>query len=208
MKLAVFDFDSTLMDGETIDELAKAYGVSDEVKSITNLAMNGELDFYQSLKKRVSKLEGMSEAEAINVCKNLPLMTGAKEAVESLQKIGYRVVCFSGGFSFATSYFSEILGLQADFSNILHSKNGILSGEVGGEMMFGNSKGRMLSKLQSLLGINSDDTLVVGDGANDLSMFAYASKRVAFCAKDVLKKQANIIIDKKDLREILNYIKG
>lgn len=208
MKLAVFDFDSTLMDGETIDELAKAYGVSKEVESITNLAMNGELDFYQSLKKRVSKLEGMSEAEAINVCKNLPLMTGAKEAVESLQKIGYRVVCFSGGFSFATSYFSEILGLQADFSNILHSKNGILSGEVGGEMMFSDSKGRMLSKLQSLLGINSDDTLVVGDGANDLSMFAYASKRVAFCAKDVLKKQANIIIDKKDLREILNYIKG
>lgn len=208
MKLAVFDFDSTLMDGETIDELAKAYGVSKEVESITNLAMNGELDFYQSLKKRVSKLEGMSEAEAINVCKNLPLMTGAKEAVESLQKIGYRVVCFSGGFSFATSYFSEILGLQADFSNILHSKNGILSGEVGGEMMFSDSKGRMLSKLQSLLGINSDDTLVVGDGANDLSMFAYASKRVAFCAKDVLKKRANIIIDKKDLREILNYIKG
>lgn len=208
MKLAVFDFDSTLMDGETIDELAKAYGVSKEVESITNLAMNGELDFYQSLKKRVSKLEGMSEAEAINVCKNLPLMTGAKEAVESLQKIGYRVVCFSGGFSFATSYFSEILGLQADFSNILHSKNGILSGEVGGEMMFSDSKGRMLSKLQLLLGINSDDTLVVGDGANDLSMFAYASKRVAFCAKDVLKKQANIIIDKKDLREILNYIKG
>lgn len=206
MRLAVFDFDSTLMEGETIDELAKAYGVSDEVTSITKRAMSGELDFYQSLKRRVAKLEGMREMDAISVCENLPLMQGAKEIVESLKNMGYKVVCFSGGFSLATLHFKKILGLDADFSNILHVKNGILSGEVGGEMMFGDSKGNMLLKLQSLLNISRDKTLVVGDGANDLSMFAYADIRVAFCAKEVLKKEANIVIDKKDLREILKYI--
>ncbi|MDE6885962.1 MAG: phosphoserine phosphatase SerB [Helicobacteraceae bacterium] len=206
MKLAVFDFDSTLMEGETIDELACAYGVSESVKEITKMAMEGKLDFYESLKKRVSFLKGMKEESAISVCRNLPLINGAKEIVLELKKRDYKVVCFSGGFKFATSYFKEILGLDADFSNTLHSKNGILSGEVGGEMMFGNSKGKMLSTLQNLLKIDKKNTLAVGDGANDISMFAYADKKVAFCAKEALKKEANIIIKKKDLREILKHI--
>lgn len=206
MKLAVFDFDSTLMEGETIDELACAYGVSENVKEITKMAMEGKLDFYESLKKRVSFLKGMKEESAISVCRNLPLINGAKEIVLELKKRDYKVVCFSGGFKFATSYFREILGLDADFSNTLHSKNGVLSGEVGGEMMFGNSKGKMLSTLQNLLKIDRKNTLAVGDGANDISMFAYADKKVAFCAKEALKKEANIIIEKKDLREILKHI--
>lgn len=206
MKLAVFDFDSTLMEGETIDELACAYGVSENVKEITKMAMEGKLDFYESLKKRVSFLKGMKEESAISVCRNLPLINGAKEIVLELKKRDYKVVCFSGGFKFATSYFREILELDADFSNTLHSKNGVLSGEVGGEMMFGNSKGKMLSTLQNLLKIDRKNTLAVGDGANDISMFAYADKKVAFCAKEALKKEANIIIEKKDLREILKHI--
>lgn len=205
-KLAVFDFDSTLMDGETIDELAKHYGVSDKVAQITHLAMEGQLDFYESLKKRVSFLRGMSEKKAIEICENLPIMNGAKEIIPILHKNGYKVVCFSGGFTFATSHFREILGLDADFSNTLHCKNGILSGEVGGEMMFSNSKGKMLQTLQSLLNITAENTIAIGDGANDIAMFKLANKKVAFCAKDALKKEANIIIDKKDLREILNYI--
>lgn len=205
-KLAVFDFDSTLMDGETIDELAKHYGVSDKVAQITHLAMEGQLDFYESLKKRVSFLRGMSEKKAIEICENLPIMNGAKEIIPILHKNGYKVVCFSGGFTFATSHFREILGLDADFSNTLHCKNGILSGEVGGEMMFSNSKGKMLQTLQNLLNITEENTIAIGDGANDIAMFKLANKKVAFCAKDALKKEANIIIDKKDLREILNYI--
>lgn len=205
-KLAVFDFDSTLMDGETIDELAKCYGVSDEVAKITHLAMEGELDFYESLKKRVAFLKGMSEKNAIEVCENLPIMNGAKETIYQMQKNGYKVVCFSGGFTFATTHFRKLLGLDADFSNTLHCKNGVLSGEVGGEMMFGDSKGRMLQILQHLLKITAENTIAIGDGANDIAMFGNASKKVAFCAKDALKKEANIIIDKKDLREILSYI--
>ena len=206
MKLAVFDFDSTLMNGESIDELARAYGVFDKVQEITNMAMSGKKDFYFSLKERVKLLRGMSAALALDVCRNLPLMNGAKDIVDELKRRNYKVVCFSGGFKFATSHFRDILGLDADFSNILCVENGILNGDVSGEMMFGDSKGSMLLTLQRLLGVGIEDTIVIGDGANDLSMFKYANIRVAFCAKEVLKKEANIIIDTKDLREIIKFI--
>lgn len=206
MKLAVFDFDSTLMDGETIEFLAEEMGVSQEVAKVTKKAMEGELDFYESLKTRVKLLEGMPKNRAIEICQNLPLITGAKETISTLKNNGYKVVCFSGGFKFATEYFRDILGLDGEFSNTLHSKNDTLTGEVGGEMMFDFSKGKMLLTLQRLLGATKEETLVVGDGANDASMFVYADKKVAFCAKEILKKQANIIIDKKDLKEILQYL--
>lgn len=206
MKLAVFDFDSTLMDGETIEFLAEEMGVAQEVAKVTKKAMDGELDFYESLKTRVKLLEGMPKNRAIEICQNLPLITGAKETISTLKNNGYKVVCFSGGFKFATEYFRDILGLDGEFSNTLHSKNDTLTGEVGGEMMFDFSKGKMLLTLQRLLGVAKENTLVVGDGANDASMFVYADKKVAFCAKEILKKQANIIIDKKDLKEILQYL--
>lgn len=206
MKLAVFDFDSTLMDGETIEFLAEEMGVGQEIAKVTKKAMEGELDFYESLKTRVKLLEGMPKNRAIEICQNLPLITGAKETISTLKNNGYKVVCFSGGFKFATEYFRDILGLDGEFSNTLHSKNDTLTGEVGGEMMFDFSKGKMLLTLQRLLGVAKENTLVVGDGANDASMFVYADKKVAFCAKEILKKQANIIIDKKDLKEILQYL--
>ena len=133
-------------------------------------------------------------------------MPGAKEIVTELHKKDYKVVCFSGGFRNATKHFAELLGLDGEFANILHSKNGFLTGFVGGEMMFNDSKGQMLERLQKILGVDKENTLVVGDGANDLSMFKYAAKRVAFCAKPILKQQANIIIDEKDLSKIIEYI--
>lgn len=203
MKLAVFDFDSTLMDGETIDFLAKECGVEQEVAQITHRAMSGELDFYESLKSRVRLLAGLAETRAKEICENLPLMPGAREIVAFLHERGYKVVCFSGGFSLATRHFARILGLDSDFSNILHIRAGVLSGEVGGEMMFGDSKGVMLARLQKLLGVSARETLCVGDGANDVSMFVYAHTRVAFCAKEVLKNAANIIIEQKDLRALI-----
>ncbi len=206
MKLAVFDFDSTLMDGETIDFLAKPLGLEKKVAKITEEAMAGRLDFFESLVERVSLLKGLSYNQAVEICKDLPLMPGAYETVHELKKMGYKVICFSGGFRIGTSPAKQKLGLDADFSNILHEKNGILTGLVGGDMMFGFSKGDMCQRIQSMLGVSIEDTLVVGDGANDISMFPYAAKKVAFCAKEVLKKEANIIIDKKDLTEILNSI--
>jgi len=206
MKLAVFDFDSTLMDGETIDFLAEPLGLKDKVASITEMAMRGELDFFESLIMRVKLLEGLEEKKVNEICHNLPYMPGADETIKALKKEGYKILVFSGGFRNATSYAKDVLGFDADFSNILHSKNGVLTGLVGGDMMFSNSKGDMLRRIQAILGIDKNDTLVVGDGANDLSMFKYAGKKVAFCAKDVLKKEADFIVDEKDLTKILEFI--
>lgn len=205
-KLAVFDFDSTLMDGETLEFIAETIGLRQEIAEITQKAMNGEMDFFESLLERVSFLKGIPETKIDEICRNLPLMNGAKETITELKKAGMQVICFSGGFKNALIPAKEYLGLNGEFSNILHSKNGLLTGMVGGEMMFSNSKGHMLLKLQNILRISSEQTLVVGDGANDISMFAHAKERIAFCAKDILKEKASIIIEEKNLTKILNKI--
>lgn len=208
MKLAVFDFDSTLMDGETIDFLAQELNLGAKVAKITEEAMSGRLDFFESLTTRVALLKGLEYKKVVEICKNLPLMNGSYELIPELKKMGYKVVCFSGGFRVGTTPAKIKLGLDADFSNVLHEKNGVLTGLVGGDMMFGFSKGDMLQRLQSILGISRENTLVCGDGANDLSMFEHADTRVAFCAKEILKKEANIIVDTKDLTKILDNIKA
>ena len=207
VKLAVFDFDSTLMDGETIDFLAQECGVGEQVSAITHKAMSGELDFFEALQKRVALLEGLPLSKAQEICHNLPLMQGAKECVKELKNMGAKVVCFSGGFHLATRHFAKELGLHADFSNILHTNGDFLSGKVGGDMMFSNSKGDMLARLQSLLNATKQETLAIGDGANDCAMLERAGYAVAFCAKPILKQHANIIIEQKDLREILPHIR-
>jgi len=124
MKLAVFDFDSTLMDGETIDFFAAELGLEKKVAEITELAMNGKLDFFESLITRVELLKGLDYDKVVQIGKELPLMKGAKEIVPALQKKGYKVICFSGGFRVGTSPAKEVLGLDADFSNVLHHKDG------------------------------------------------------------------------------------
>ncbi|PUE67315.1 phosphoserine phosphatase SerB [Arcobacter lacus] len=208
MKLAVFDFDSTLMDGETIDFLAQELNLGAKVAKITEEAMSGRLDFFESLTTRVALLKGLEYKKVVEICENLPLMNGSYELIPELKKMGYKVVCFSGGFRVGTTPAKIKLGLDADFSNVLHEKNGVLTGLVGGDMMFGFSKGDMLQRLQSILGVSRENTLVCGDGANDLSMFEHADTRVAFCAKEILKKEANIIVDTKDLTKILDNIKA
>ena len=208
LKLAVFDFDSTLMDGETIDFFAEELGIGQEVARITEEAMSGRLDFFESLQQRVGLLKGLDYTIVEKISQNLPYMYGAKETIAALKKRGITVVCFSGGFRSATGYAKDILGYDADFSNVLHQKDGKLTGLVGGDMMFSFSKGDMLVRLQKMLGISEEETLVCGDGANDLSMFAHAGTRVAFCAREILKKEANIVIETKDLTQILEKIEG
>ncbi|AFR71016.1 phosphoserine phosphatase SerB [Brachyspira pilosicoli B2904] len=206
MKLAVFDFDSTLMDGETLDIISRETNFAKEIAEITAKGMRGEIDFFESLEMRVALLKGVKLETVNEICNNLPIMNGAKETIQELHKKGYKCVCFSGGFKNATVLFADKLNLDGEFANIFHTKNNILTGKVGGEMMFSNSKGDMLVRLQKLLNVSYDDTLAVGDGANDLSMFKYAKKKAAFCAKEVLKKEANIIIEKKDLTLILDKV--
>jgi phosphoserine phosphatase len=206
MKLAVFDFDSTLMDGETIDFLAKELNLEEKVSQITKKAMSGDMDFFESLTQRVKLLKGLNIKKVDEICHNLPYMNGAIEIIKELKTQKYKVICFSGGFRNATSYAKEILGYDSDFSNILHLKDNRLTGLVGGDMMFGFSKGDLLNRIQNIFQIKKENTLVVGDGANDISMFKYADKRIAFCAKEILKKEANIIINEKDLTKIIDYI--
>ena len=206
LKLAVFDFDSTLMDGETIDFFAEELGIGEEVSKITEEAMSGRLDFFESLQQRVGLLKGLDFETVERISHNLPYMPGARKTIAELKRRGMKVVCFSGGFRTATSYAKDILGYDADFSNALHVKDGKLTGLVGGDMMFNFSKGDMLTRLQTVMGITEEETLVCGDGANDLSMFAHAGTRVAFCAREILEREANIIIKEKDLSLILEKI--
>ena len=206
MKLAVFDFDSTLMEGETLEFIAKEYNIEPLMKKITTEAMEGKIDFFESLVKRVNLLKGAKESKIKNICENLPYTKGAQETIKELKKLGYKVVCFSGGYETATIPAQKILGYDAQFSNIFHFKNGELTGMLGGEMMFTDSKGKMLQRLQNLLNISPENTIAVGDGANDLSMFKHAGKKVAFCAKPVLKENANLIMKEKDVTEILKFL--
>ena len=164
------------------------------------------ISIFESLTERVSFLKGFSVNHINEICANLPVMNGAYEVVSGLKEKGYKVICFSGGFRNATTLFADKLGLDGEFANILHSKDGVLTGLVGGEMMFNDSKGQMLQRLQKILDVTPGNTIAVGDGANDLSMFKYAGTRIAFCAKPILKENANIIINNKDLNEVLKYI--
>ena len=142
------------MDGETIDFLAAAKGVEDEVGKITAKAMAGELDFFESLTRRVSLLKGLELAKVDEICSNLPLMPGAADLIAHLKSKDIKVVVFSGGFHSGTDRAQEKLKFDASFANILHHKDGVLTGLVGGEMMFGFSKGAMLANLQKMLSLS------------------------------------------------------
>ncbi|MDA3043709.1 MULTISPECIES: phosphoserine phosphatase SerB [unclassified Campylobacter] len=206
IKLCVFDFDSTLMDGETITNFAKSVGKEKEVKEITKRAMAGEIDFFESLQERAMFLKGMKFSDMQKIAQNLPFVPGAKELISYLKSKGITVVVFSGGFHVATDWAKEVLGFDASFANILHRKDGVLTGHVGGEMMFGYSKGVVLQQLKAILHLSADEVMCVGDGANDVAMFREAGLRIAFCANEILKKEATHCVDKKDLREIMQYV--
>ena len=203
IKLCVFDFDSTLMDGETIDILANAFNVGDEVKNITQKAMNGELDFFESLNQRAALLKGMSVEKVEQICENLPLMQGAVELLTHLKSKNIQIVVFSGGFHEGIDKAQKKLGFDIGFANFLHQKDGFLTGKVGGEMMFNNSKGIMLARLKHFLNLAQNEVACVGDGANDIAMFKEAGLKIAFCAKPVLKSYADICVDDKDLKLLI-----
>jgi phosphoserine phosphatase len=207
-KLVAFDFDSTLMDGETIDILADAAGVGHDVARVTEATMRGELDFFGALQARVRLLRGLPYAQVLDICRALPLMPGAKETVAALKARGCRVVVFSGGFREATAHHAAYLGADADFANFLHQQSGALTGLVGGEMMTSDAKGSVLARLQALLGILPGETVAVGDGANDLSLFARAGLKVAFRAKPILRAAADVCVEEKDLRALLEVLPG
>ena len=205
--LVIFDLDSTLIEEETIDELAKLAGVEGEIMEITKEAMDGKIDFEESLRRRVALLKDLPIGKVEKSILKLRLTKGAKETIEELKNRGYVVGVISGGFTIATDKIKRDLDLDYAYSNELIIKNGKLTGEVKGRVMSITSKGDILKEIAKKENIDLKDVFVIGDGANDIGMFKIAGFKIAFCAKEILKENADVSIDRRDLREILKYIK-
>lgn len=208
IKLIVFDMDSTIIDAETIDELAHAAGVGDEVASITERAMHGELDFSEALLERVKLLKGLSLSDAHTALDQLPLMPGAKELIDYLKSRGYKTAMISGGFTMAAERIGNILGIDYVVANNLLIDNDYLTGEVNGPLTDQGSKEFVLEEITEEYGIKPDECIVVGDGANDICIFKRAKYSIAFNSKPILHEHANIVITEKNLEAVIPVIQS
>ncbi len=207
IKVIVFDLDNVLIDAETIDEVGKRIGVGDEITKITEKAMEGDLDFEFALKKRVSLLKGASLGDIEDVIEKIPLMEGAEDTIRELKRRGYKVATISGSFRNITDRIKKELDLDYAFSNVLHEKNGVLTGKVSGPIISECSKADALEKIAKMENISTSECAAVGDGANDVCMLKKAGFGIAFNAKPILKEIADVVIEKKDLRELLPFFK-
>lgn len=205
-RLVAFDMDSTLIEIEVIDELAKAAGVGDKVSSITESAMRGEIDFTESLKRRVKLLEGLDEAKLNEIADNLPLTDGAQRLVSTLNRLGYRTAIISGGFSFFGQQLKEKLGIDYVHANELEIKDGRVTGNVLGKIVDGKRKAELLEQIARKEDINLQQVIAVGDGANDLPMLSKAGLGIAFRAKPIVRKSAEQSISRFGLDGILYLI--
>lgn len=203
-KLVVFDMDSTLINIECIDELADFAGRKAEVSEITEAAMRGELDYRESLQKRVAILEGLSAKVLARVfSERLLLNPGARELLEALQAANVHTALLSGGFTYFTERLRIELGLDFATSNELEIVSGKLTGKVVGDIVDAQAKADKLLELSKEFGLSKDQVMAVGDGANDLLMMAEAGTSVAYHAKPATQAKANHAINHGGLDSIL-----
>jgi phosphoserine phosphatase len=206
-RLVCFDMDSTLIQTEVIDELADLNGVGDQVRAITESAMNGEIDFSESFKQRMALLEGLSEEVLHNVAINLPITKGAHRLMKALKYYGYKTAILSGGFTYFGEYLQKELGIDYVHANQLEIKDGKLTGKYLGEIVDGKKKAEYLQAIADKEGININQTIAVGDGANDLPMINLAGLGIAFHAKPTVKESAETSISSLGLDGVL-YLLG
>ena len=201
--LLVMDMDSTAIQIECIDEIAKLAGVGELVSAITESAMRGELDFEQSLRRRVGTLKGAPESILQQVRENLPLMPGLVETIQTLQKYGWKTAIASGGFTYFADYLKTLLQLDFAASNQFDIEDGKLTGLVKGDVVDAQYKAKTLQHLLEEYGIDSQHSIAIGDGANDLAMMNVAGLGVAFHAKPKVQQQAQIVVNFADLTALL-----
>ena len=201
--LLVMDMDSTAIQIECIDEIAKLAGVGELVSAITESAMRGELDFEQSLRRRVGTLKGAPESILQQVRENLPLMPGLVETIQTLQKYGWKTAIASGGFTYFADYLKALLQLDFAASNQFDIEDGKLTGLVKGDVVDAQYKAKTLQHLLGEYGIDSQHSIAIGDGANDLAMMNVAGLGVAFHAKPKVQQQAQIVVNFADLTALL-----
>ncbi|KAK7542026.1 phosphoserine phosphatase [Phyllosticta citribraziliensis] len=208
-RLAVFDMDSTLIQQEVIDEIARHIGVEDAVSAITEAAMNGELDFEQSLRKRCGLLKGVPVSVWDNIRKLITPTPGAVDLIKALKRLGYKTAVLSGGFTPVTGWFAQQLGLDYAFANhlVVAEDGQTLTGELTGEIVHAERKRQHVREIAAKEGILLEQVFCVGDGANDLPMMGVAGLGVAFCAKPKVQLEAPTRINSETLLDVL-YLLG
>jgi phosphoserine phosphatase len=206
-RLVCFDMDSTLIDAEVIDELAKEMGVGVQVAAITESAMRGDIAFDESFRQRMRLLEGLDESVLASIAERLELNPGVEKLLTNLNKRGYKTAILSGGFDYFGRYLQKKLGIDYVYANALDIVDGKVTGKVRGDIVNGNRKAELLQFLADKEGLSLSQVVAVGDGANDLPMLGLAGMGVAFRAKPKVKAAAKFNVSYQGLDSIL-YLMG
>jgi phosphoserine phosphatase len=206
-RLVVFDLDSTLIETEIIDELAKEAGVEKEVQELTRKAMNGEFSFREALEQRIKLLKGLPVEVLERIYSKIEFTEGARELISALKRAGYKVALVSGSFTYFTNRIKEELGLDYAFGNELEIVDGKLTGRIKGRIIDAQEKAKIIEEIAKREGISMDKVVAVGDGANDKIMIEKAGLGIAFNAKQVLKEIADGSISKENLIGLAGILK-
>lgn len=201
--LVLMDMDSTTIQIECIDEIARLYGVGEQVSAVTAAAMRGELDFNGSLRTRVSKLAHAPESLIKEVADTMPLMPGLVALIAGLKAANWKVAIASGGFTYFANRLKEDHGFDAAYANTLEIIDNTLTGEVVGEIVNADVKARTLNELATQYQIPASQTVAIGDGANDLVMMAASALGIAIHAKPIVQEKASVALNQLDLEGAL-----